>query len=347
MARVCLPSAMNRSLLVAFLLLIVLVLLGSELAIGSVRLPLKTVLHVLLGGAPVEEGTAMIVRGIRLPQGLTALLAGMGLAVGGLMMQTVFRNPLAGPSVMGVSSGASMGVSLVFLARPVWMMLGLPVDLALIVAALIGSIVVLFLVVAADRRIGDGVTLLIVGLLIGYLCSAVISVLESIGTSTGVHGFVLWGMGSFSGVGNDRLPWLALPVMAGLVFAGLSSKPLNALLLGDDYARTLGVNATAVRRRMLIVTGLLAGTVTAFCGPIAFVGLITPHMARALARSTDHASLIPITALIGGALALVCDLLARAGLFGAQLPLNAVASLLGVPVVAWILLSGKRWARMA
>lgn len=337
---------MNRPLLFLLLALLLLALLGVELMVGSVQLPLDVVMGALAGDAAVGDGPLSIVRGIRLPQGLAALFAGMGLAVGGLMMQTVFRNPLAGPSVMGVSSGASLGVALIFLARPLWLALGLPVDLALVLAALTGSIVVLLLVMAADRRIGDGVTLLIVGLLIGYLCSALISVLESMGSASGVQGYVLWGMGSFAGVGLDRLPWLLIPVAAGLVMAWLCAKPMNALLLGEEYAATLGVHAARVRRTLLWTTGLLAGAVTALCGPIAFLGLITPHMARALSRSTDHRLLVPLTALIGGALALACDAITRSSWFGGALPLNAVTSLLGVPVVAWVLLSGKRWARM-
>lgn len=337
---------MNRPLLFLLLALLLLALLGVELMVGSVQLPFATVMRALAGDAAVGDGPLSIVRGIRLPQGLAALFAGMGLSVGGLMMQTVFRNPLAGPSVMGVSSGASLGVALIFLARPLWLALGLPVDLALVLAALTGSIVVLLLVMAADRRIGDGVTLLIVGLLIGYLCSALISVLESMGSASGVQGYVLWGMGSFAGVGLERLPWLLIPITAGLVVAWLCAKPLNALLLGEEYAATLGVNAARVRRALLWTTGLLAGAVTAFCGPIAFLGLITPHMARALSRSTDHRLLVPLTALVGGALALACDAISRSNWFGGALPLNAVTSLLGVPVVAWVLLSGKRWARM-
>lgn len=346
MARVCLLRSMKRSLLLTLLACALLALFALELMIGAVQLSMGDVLGALSGGSSVRDEAAIIVLGIRLPQAITALTAGTGLSVGGLMMQTVFRNPLAGPSVMGVSSGASLGVALVFLARPVWAALGLPVDLALIAAALAGAIGVLMFVVAADRRIGDGVTLLIIGLLIGYLCSAVITVLESFGTSAGVHGFVLWGMGSFSGVGNERLPWLVLPVLLGLLVAWRSAKPLNAMLLGDDYAGTMGVNAARVRRWLLLTTGLLAGTVTAFCGPIAFVGLVTPHVARALTRSVDHGTLVPFTALLGGSLAMACDLLARGGMLGEALPLNAVASLLGVPVVAWVLLSGKRWARM-
>lgn len=261
-------------------------------------------------------------------------------------MQTLFRNPLAGPSVMGISSGASLGVAIILLARPVWAMLPVPEDLALVGAALCGAMGTLILVLFADRRVGDGVTLLIVGLLIGYLCSAVISVLQVASVASALKGYVLWGMGSFGGVSAQRLWWLGIPLLIGIGAAVASTKALNAMLLGDDYATSMGVPIRVARRRLLWVTGLIAGTVTAFCGPIAFIGMVTPHLARGLLRTSDHARTIPATLLCGAVMALGADLLARISA-GALLPLNAVTSLLGVPVVAWVLFSGKRWARAA
>jgi iron complex transport system permease protein len=197
----------------------------------------------------------------------------------------------------------------------------------------------------ADRRIGDGITLLIIGLMVGYLCSALISVLQVSSSALALKGFVLWGMGSFAEVTLDRLPWLSIPVVLGLVGAVLLVKPLNALLLGEDQAATLGVEVRSIRRRILWTTGILAGTITAFCGPIAFLGLATPHVARALFRTSDHVRLLPATLACGVVLALACDLITRSPGTGGVLPLNAVTSLLGAPVVAWVLLSGKRWAR--
>ena len=305
------------------------------------------VLGALFQPASSEAGPLAIVRDIRLPQGITALIAGMGLAVGGLLMQTVFRNPLAGPSVMGVSSGASLGVAIVMLARPFWTMLAIPPDALLILASITGAMGVLVLVMFADLRVGGGVTLLIVGLLIGHLCSAVIDVLQVAGNANALQGYVFWGMGTFGAVGLARLPWLLLPVLVGVAIAWRSIKPLNALLLGDAYATTMGVRVKQTRRVLLWTTGVLAGTITAFCGPIAFLGLITPHIARGVLGSNDHARLLPATLLCGAALALLCDLIARSSLFDGALPLNAVTSLLGVPVVAWVLLGGKRWARMS
>lgn len=330
----------------ALLAVLVLLLFASQLFVGSITIRPSVILHALFRTSSVDPGDASIVLGIRLPQAITALLAGSGLAACGLLMQTLFRNPLAGPSVLGISSGASLGVAVVLLAQPLWALLPLPADAVLVVAALAGAMGVLVLIVLADRRVGDGITLLIVGLLIGYLCSAVIDILQARTEAVALKGYVLWGMGSFSGVPSERLLWLAVPVLMGLVLAILSMKPLNALLLGEDLAATMGTPVRAARRRIMWTTGIMAGTITAFCGPIAFIGLVTPHVARALLRTSDHARLLPATILCGAAMALGCDLLART-FGGTSVPLNAVTSLLGAPVVAWVIFSGKRWARSA
>lgn len=323
------------------------VLFLAHLMVGSVDVPMSSVLAAFSPGASSDNEFVAIVRGIRLPQAITALLAGCGLAASGLMMQTLFRNPLAGPSVLGISSGASLGVALIMLARPVWSSLKIPPDASLIIAALLGAMGVLLVILLADRRVGDGITLLIIGLMIGYLCSALISVLQVASAAAALKGFVLWGMGSFAGVGPDRMPWLAVPVVLGLMCALLLIKPLNALLLGEDYAATMGVNVPRTRRNIMWITGILAGTITAFCGPIAFLGLATPHVARGLFRTSDHTRVMPATILCGGVLALFCDLIVRSPAMQPSIPLNAVTSLLGAPVVAWVLLSGKRWARAA
>lgn len=330
----------------ALLALVVLVLFALHLFVGSVGLPSVAVVKALFASGSVDPGTVTIVRELRLPQAITALLAGSGLAACGLMMQTLFRNPLAGPSVLGISSGASLGVAVVMLAQPLWSVLHLPVAAAAVVAALAGAMGVLLIITSADRRVGDGITLLIVGMLIGYLCSAIIDVLQAGTTAPALKGFVLWGMGSFAGVGPERVWWLTLPVIAGSGFAVLAIKPLNALLLGDEQAATLGVRVRTARRSLMWTTGIIAGTITAFCGPIAFIGLVTPHVARGLLRTSDHARLLPATMLCGAVMALGCDLIART-IASSAIPLNAVTSLLGVPVVAWVLFSGKRWARSA
>ncbi|MCW5900773.1 MAG: iron ABC transporter permease [Flavobacteriales bacterium] len=335
---------MHRGRLWPYLLLSLLgvLLFALHLMFGSVRIPLTEV-WAALGGGTVDDGSRVIVRAMRFPGAVTAMLAGAGLAASGLLMQTLFRNPLAGPSVLGINSGASLGVALVMLAQPVWMRIAWAQDLAPWLGALSGAAVVLSLIVLADRRVGDGITLLIVGLMIGYLCSALISVLQVASPAAALKGFVIWGMGSFGGVDPGRLPWLAWPVMLGLVASLMLMKPLNALLLGEEQAATLGVRVPALRLGIIVVTGVLAGSITAFCGPIAFLGLATPHVARGLFRTNDHARLLPATILCGAVLALMADLVARLPGAAEALPLNAVTSLFGVPVVVWVLLRGRRW----
>ncbi|MGV3637266.1 MAG: FecCD family ABC transporter permease [Flavobacteriales bacterium] len=322
-----------------------LVLFLLHLLVGPVPLDVGDALAALFGDGEGDVATR-IVRSVRLPEALTAILAGSGLAVCGLLMQTLFRNPLAGPSVLGLSSGASLGVALLMLARPLWLVMSLPTDFAVIAGAFGGAMAVLALIMLADKRMGDGVALLVVGLMIGYLCGALIDVLQVASPEGALKGYVLWGMGSFGSVVNERLPLLAGVVLPGLIIALWCMKPLNALLLGETYAASLGVDVRRTRRIIMWTTGVLAGSITAFCGPIAFLGLATPHVARGLCRTSDHSTLLPITLVTGAGLALGCDLVVKwPGLSG--LPLNAVTSLLGAPVVAWVLWSGKRWARTA
>ena len=330
--------------LLAVLVFLALILFALHLVIGPVQLSFSEVLAAMTNGSR-NTPAALIIHSVRLPEALTAALAGGGLAVCGLLMQTLFRNPLAGPSVLGLSSGASLGVAVLMLAAPTALFVEIPVDLSAALAAFVGAMGVLFLIMVADRRMGDGVALLIVGLMLGYLCSAIISLLQLASAEQALKSFVIWGMGSFSGVLIERMPWLSAPVLIGIGAAFLLVKPLNAMLLGDNYAASLGVHVGRTRRWIMVVTGLLAGVITAFCGPIAFLGLATPHVARGLCRSSDHATLLPVTLLCGVVLALFCDLIIKIPAFGAGIPLNAITSLLGAPVVAWVLFSGKRWAR--
>jgi len=327
---------------------LLLVLLGllflAHLAIGSVRVPLVEVFAGLFGTAK-DPAHALIVGGVRLPQALTAMLAGAGLATSGLLMQTLFRNPLAGPSVLGIGSGAGLAVAVVMLAGPFWRSWGLPADLVIEGAAIAGAFAVLAIILFADRRVQDGITLLIVGLMLGYLCAALVSFLEVASDSAALKGFVLWGMGSFAQVTTERLHWLAVPVLVGTLAALRLVKPLNALLLGEAYAHSLGTRVNRLRTGLILITGVLAGTVTAFCGPIAFLGLATPHVARALLGTGDHTRLLPATLLMGAVLALACDLVVRWPGLAGRVPLNAVTSLLGAPVVVWVLLRGRNWVR--
>lgn len=320
-----------------------LVLAAVGLVVGSADLSLQQVGEALAGRG--GETVRMIVLQVRLPEVLTAAIAGAGLAASGLLMQTTFHNPLAGPGVLGLTGGAAVGVALVMLASPLWQALPVSRDLLAMAAALAGAMAVLLLITVADRRVGDGVTLLILGLMLGYLCSALISVLQAASEAGALKGFVLWGMGSFGTMELNRLPWLLVPVAAGLLLALTLVKPMNALLIGEEHAASMGVDVGRVRRTSIWVTGLLAGTITACCGPVAFLGLAVPHVARAFLRTADHRLLMPGTILLGATLALACDLVVRMPWAGGMLPLNAVTSWLGAPVVLWVLLSGKNWFR--
>ncbi|MCC6840966.1 MAG: iron ABC transporter permease [Flavobacteriales bacterium] len=324
-------------------LLLGLLFAAMGLAMGSVDVPLADLWLALAGD--LDGPHQVILLQVRLPQVITAAAAGAGLAAAGLLMQTTFHNPLAGPGVLGISGGASLGVALVMLSRPWWSGLPIPQDLMVLLAAVAGAVAVLLLIIVADRRIGDGVTLLIMGLMVGYLSSALVSVLQAAGEAGALKEYVLWGMGSFAGMETARLPWLLVPVAAGLLLAITLVKPMNALLIGEEHARSMGVEVRRVRRRAIWATGLLAASITACCGPIAFLGLAVPHVARAFLRTADHRWLMPGTMLLGIALALACDLLVRLPWSGTTLPLNAVTSLLGAPVVIWVLWSGRNWGR--
>ena len=322
------------ALVVAFLL---------SLALGSVAIPLDNVVRILLGGTPDKATWADILWKFRLPKAMTALLAGAALAVSGLQMQTLFRNPLADPYILGVSSGASLGVALVLLsagatATKVVGSLGLYGDLGLVVAASLGSALVLGLVLLVAQRVQSTLTLLILGLMFGYLTSALVSLLVYFSLPERIQVFSLWSAGSFGSVTWSQ-QWVFAPVIGGgLLVAHLLPKSLNALLLGDIYARSLGVNVVQTRRWIILCASLLAGTATAFCGPIGFLGVAVPHLCRTLFNTADHRVLVPTCMLLGGTIALLADVIAQ--LPGSQtvLPVNVVTSLFGVPVIIWMLL---------
>lgn len=322
------------ALVVAFLL---------SLALGSVSIPLGNVVRILLGGTPDKATWADILWKFRLPKALTALLAGGALAVSGLQMQTLFRNPLADPYILGVSSGASLGVALVLLsagaaATKVVGSLGLYGDLGLVVAASLGSALVLGLVLLVAQRVQSTLTLLILGLMFGYLTSALVSLLIYFSLPERIQVFSLWSAGSFGSVTWSQQRIFAPTIGIGLLIAHLLPKSLNALLLGDSYARSLGVNVVQTRRGIILCASLLAGAATAFCGPIGFLGVAVPHLCRTLFNTADHRVLVPTSMLLGGTIALLADLIAQ--LPGSQtvLPVNVVTSLFGVPVIIWMLL---------
>lgn len=333
-----------------YALLAVLVLCFFLLEIGWGRANTGLVdFFAILSGKQVKSIASLVLLEVRLPRACTAIVAGSGLALSGLMMQTYFRNALAGPSVLGVTSGATLGVSLLMLMvggqAALFRSTGLNGNLAIAAAAFCGALFVLLLILMAARRTGDPVTLLIVGLMFGYLSGSIISVLEFGADESNLKRFVLWGLGSF------KVSWNAFYIMAGCWAIGLGvivfiARHLDPLLLGDDYAKSMGVPVSNIRPLLLISAGILAGGITAFCGPIAFLGLAVPHVARFMLGTGKHRVLIPATILCGCLLALACDLFARVPWSDESLPLNAVTSLVGAPVVLALVLRRRRLGRL-
>jgi iron complex transport system permease protein len=324
-----------------------LLLFVMNLCFGSVSIPMKEIWAAVFGG---ESSTyRAIVLDYRLPQAITALLAGIGLSVSGLLMQTLFCNPLADPSLLGISSGSSLGVALVILLGTAT---GLSVNtLALwstfgvTLAAFLGAFAVLLLILALSSRLRSMVSLVLVGIMIAYIAGSVTDILKFFSQKEGLHSFVIWGMGSFSNVSKAQLPFFAIAVIAGAVGSFLLFKTLNLLLLGERYAENLGVNIKRSSMLIILASGFLTALITAFCGPIAFLGLAVPHIARFLFKSSDHKLLIPATAFIGMDLALFCNLIARLPSFEGNLPINSVTALIGAPIVLWVIFHRQRFSQ--
>lgn len=328
------------------LLIAIALLLIVNLLIGTVKIPIADVCHILGGGGDNEIWTNIIFSS-RLPQALTAIVAGAGLAVSGLQMQTVFRNPLAGPSVLGISNGSALGVAFVVLLSGriggvALSRLGYLGDAAMSVAAIIGALAVLLLIMWVAQKVKGNVTLLIIGVMIGYLANAIIGVLKFLSPEDDVKAFVVWGLGSFSRVSGDEMVLFIVLMCILLPLAFLLVKPLNLMLLGDNYAANLGLNIKRARMLIIISSGVLVAIVTAYCGPIMFIGLAVPHLARAIFRTSDHRLLMPATALCGAALALLCNLIARMPGFEGALPVNSVTALVGAPVIAMVIFRRRK-----
>ena len=314
------------------LFLLLLVLLVVNLLIGTVRIPVDSVCLILMGDGSQPEIWSNIVISSRLPQALTAVVAGAGLAVSGLQMQTVFRNPLAGPSVLGISNGASLGVAFVVLLS------GQLGGVALSrLGYLGGSMAVMTLIMWVSQKVRGNVTLLIIGVMIGYLANAIIGVLKFLSPEEDVKSFVVWGLGSFSRVSGDQMVLFVVLMCMLIPLSFLLVKSMNLLLLGDRYASNLGLNVGRARLLIIFSSGILVAIVTAYCGPIMFIGLAVPHLARAIFRTSDHRVLMPGTAVCGAILALVCNLIARMPGFEGALPVNSVTALVGAPVIATVL----------
>ena len=319
----------RSAILFAMLAALTLFLFLLDLAVGAVAVPLGDVWAALTGG-DCPRATAKIILNIRLIKAVVALLAGAALSVSGLQMQTLFRNPLAGPYVLGISSGASLGVALVVLA-------GFGSSIGIAGAAWLGAALVLVVLAAVGHRIKDIMVILILGMMFSSGVGAIVQILQYLSKEESLKAFVIWTMGSLGDVTFDQLAVLVPSIIAGLLLAVVTIKPLNLLLFGEEYAVTMGLNIRRSRGLLFLSTTLLAGTVTAFCGPIGFIGLAMPHVTRMLFRNSDHRVLVPGTVLSGAAVLLLCDLVSK--MF--TLPINAITALLGIPIVVWVVLRNK------
>ena len=335
----------NRALYISVTLVAAtLLLFFLNLCWGTVHIPFKDVIASLTGSGASRESWDFIIRESRLPSAITALLAGASLAASGLMLQTAFRNPLAGPDILGINGGAGLGVALVMLLFGGNLTMGnltLGGSLSVIVGAFAGALAVTALVLVLSSKLKNPVMLLIVGIMVSYLASAMISLLNFFSTAEGVHSYTMWGMGNFGGVSLGQLPLYCIVSAVGLFIAVSLIKPLNALLLGDMYAENLGINIIRTRNWLLLSTSLLVAIITAFCGPVSFIGLAVPHIGRMILRSSDHRSLMPVTILCGAVIALLCNVLSSIPGDRGLIPLNAITPAIGAPVILYVLLNQR------
>jgi len=330
------------------MVLLMIVLFVLSLFIGSANIPAADVLAILRGAEPQSASWHFIVMESRLPAALTALLCGAALAVSGLLLQTAFRNPLAGPGIFGITNGASLGVAIVMLlgvgslSTTSTSLSALFSSLSTVAAAFGGAMVVTLLLLLLSRWVKSPVMLLIAGIMVGYLSSSAIALLNYVATEEGVRSYMMWGLGNFGGVSLQTMPFYAFVTLLPLLAALLLIKPLNALLLGQNYAESLGISTRRLRHHLLLLTGLLCAVATAFCGPIAFIGLAVPHMARLLLHTADHRQLLPATMLMGCVVALSCHVLSvMLSPHGGAVPINVLTPLFGAPVIIYIVRRGS------
>lgn len=316
------------------------ILFPMLLLIGSVDIPLSEILSALSGGDVSREAWRIIVVDTRIPAACTAAVAGASLSVAGLLLQTTFDNPLAGPSILGVSTGSSLGVAIVMLA------MGGAVSLAgqsaVLAGALAGALIIMAILVGMSSLVRSATMLLIVGILIGYISSSAISLLNFFATQEGVHSYVIWGLGNFYGVTSEQLPWFAGIGIALLAMSLLFIKPLNAMLLGTRYAENIGINTVRLRNQLLLLSGALTALVTAACGPIGFIGLVVPHIARLSLGTSNHSALLPATILAGAATGMLCALICVLPSRWGVMPVNAITPIIGVPVIIYIILRRRK-----
>ena len=327
-----------------YTVLCIIILFMFNLFIGSVKIPFSQVIEILLHGESAKPSWTFIVLHSRIPQAITAMLCGASLAAAGLMLQTAFRNSLAGPDILGINGGAGLGVALVMLLFGGNLSAGqftIGGSLSIIIGALAGAMLVMALILLLSNKLRSSVMLLIAGIMISYLTSSAITLLNFFSTAEGVHSYTMWGMGNFGGVTGEQLPFFTLVTILGLTIALLMIKPLNALLLGEHYAQNLGINIMRTRTLLLLSTGVLVATTTAFCGPISFIGLAVPHLARLVLDTNNHKNLMPVTILTGIIIALLCNLISSLPGDKGLIPLNAITPFIGAPVILYILLKGN------
>lgn len=325
----------------------IIVLFVINLLLGSVSIPAGAIINILLGSESESPVWHNIVMKSRVPQALTAIMAGSGLAVSGLLMQTVFRNPLAGPSVLGISSGASLGVAFVVLLSGsiggvALSKLGVIGEVTITLSAVVGSLLVMALIAFVSQKVKGNVTLLIMGVMIGYIANAIIGVLKFFSAEEDIRAYVIWGLGSFARVSGGQTTVFIVLMLIILPSAFFLTKTLNLLLLGDSYAKNLGLDIKKARLLVISCAGILVAVVTAYCGPIVFLGLAVPHLCRGIFHTSNHAVLIPASLLAGASLALLCNLIARMPGFEGALPVNSVTALVGAPVVMWVLFNKRK-----
>ncbi len=333
---------MNKPFLLITVSVLLLILFSfADILIGSVHIPLKEFFNYFTGGE-LKEQYKTIITEFRIPKMITAVLAGFALSVAGLQMQTIFRNPLAGPYVLGISSGAGLGVALLLLS-PISLYIGSAVGIGWMTSifACLGAGMVLLIIFSVSVRVKDVMTILIIGVLFGSAVSAVVSVLQYFGDQAQLKTYVIWTMGSLSGVTNEQLLVLIPSVFAGLIISLFSVRMLNILLIGENYAKTSGLNLLFAKIIIFTSTSLLAGSITAFCGPIGFIGIIVPHLARMTFKTANHKILIPASAIIGAILILISDIISQLPGYSGTLPINSVTAILGIPIVIRIILKTK------
>lgn len=326
---------------VLFLSLLLVVLVGLDISLGTVHIPFRSIIGFMSGSGELSRQQELILLDFRIPRVVTALLAGAALSVSGLQMQTIFRNPLAGPYILGISSGASLGAALVLLGTGA-MATGILARWGIVAAAWIGAASVMLILLLVTIRIRNIMTILILGIMFSSGLSAIISLMQYFGNAAALKSFVIWSMGSLGDVSGSALSIMSIAILPGLLIALLSVKRLNAMMLGEEYAGSLGVNVRTTRILVFASTSILAGTVTAFCGPIGFIGIAVPHIARFLTGRSDMRYLVPATLLLGMVVLVFSDIISQVPGSDRILPINAITSLIGIPVVVWVVISSKK-----